>query len=80
MVTIFNAKNLEKMPRKKNVVNVVCALHVVRARAALVTTKLGIILSFFFFFLSLHILFFQKGFTYDFEFLYAYLSNKNNKC
>ena len=45
--------------------NVVRALHVMRARADIVATKLGIILSFFFvFFLSsMHLPFSQKGFA-----------------
>ena len=48
----------------------------VRARADVVATKLGIILlpSFF-----LPRTFLQDGFTYDFEFLLAFLSNKKNK-
>ena len=45
--------------------------NVVRARADVVATKLGIILSFFLLFLSFHILFSQKGFTYDFEFFWG---------
>ena len=48
--------------------------HIVRARADVVATKLGIILPSSFF-LSFHILFSQKGFTYDFEFLHAFLGN-----
>ena len=32
-----------------------------------------------FFFFSFHILFSQKGFAYDFEFLHAFLSNKKDK-
>ena len=41
-------------------------------------TKLGIflLLPSFFLLLSFHLLFSQKGFTYDFEFLHAFLSNK----
>ena len=50
--------------------------NVVRARAEVVATKLGIILSFFFF---QYILFSHNGFTYEFEFLHAFLSNKKNK-
>ena len=48
--------------------------NIVRELADVVATKLGIILS-----SSMHILFSQKGFTYDFEFLHAFLSNKKNK-
>ena len=44
--------------------------HVVRARADVVATKLGIIFSFFFFPIT---------FGYDFEFLHAFLSIKKNK-
>ena len=47
---------------------------VVRALVDVVATKLGIILL-----SSMHVLFSQKGFTYDFEFLHAFLSNKKNK-
>ena len=50
--------------------NVVCAL------ADIVAAKLGIILLLFSFFLSFHVLFSQKGFVNDFEFLHAFLSNK----
>ena len=49
--------------------------HVVCARADLVATKLGIILLL----PSFHKLFSQKGFTYDFEFLHEFLSNKKIK-
>ena len=42
--------------------------NIVRELADVVATKLGIILS-----SSMHILFSQKGFTYDFEFLHAFL-------
>ena len=49
--------------------------HVVRARADVVATKLGIILSSFFSF-SMHVLYFQKGFANDLEFLHAFLSKK----
>ena len=45
-----------------------------RVRADVVATKLGIILSF-----SFHLLLSQKGFTYDFEFLHAFLTNNKNK-
>ena len=48
--------------------DVVCAL------ADIVATKLGIILL-----LSVQLLFSQKGFAYDFEFLHVFLSNKKNK-
>ena len=34
---------------------------------------------FFLFLSSMHILFSQKGFAYDFEFLYAFLSKKKEK-
>ena len=51
--------------------------NVVRALADVEATKLAIILSFFLF--SFHLLFSQKGFAYDFEFLHAFLSNKENK-
>ena len=48
-----------------------------RARADVVATKLGIILLLLpYFFLSFHVLFSQKGFAYDLEFLHAFLSNK----
>ena len=50
---------------------VVCAL------ADVVATKLGIILNSSF---SAQILFSQKGFAYDFEFVHAFLSNKQKKC
>ena len=53
--------------------NVVRA-NVVRARADIAANKLGIILS-----SSMHLLFSQKGFASDFEFLHAFLSNKKNK-
>ena len=46
--------------------------HVVHARADIVATKIY----FSFFFSSMHILFSQKGFTYDFGFLLAFLNNK----
>ena len=49
-------------------------MHVVHVRADIVATKLGIILLLFF--SSFHVLFSQKGFTYEFEFLHAFLSNK----
>ena len=42
--------------------------NVVRSLADVVATKLAIILS-----SSIHLLFFQKGFAYDFEFCYAFL-------
>ena len=47
--------------------------NVVRALAYIVATKLGIILLFF------DLLFSQKGFAYNFEFLHAFLSKKKNK-
>ena len=49
--------------------------HVVRARADVVATKLGILLlpSFFLLLLSFHVLFSQKGFTYEFEFLQTFI-------
>ena len=53
--------------------------HVVHTREDIVAIKIIHYSSFFFFFLSFHILFSQKGFTYDFEFLDAFLSNKKNK-
>ena len=55
-----------------------CALkHVVRAMATQMPLNLALFfLSFFF--LSFHILFSQRGFTYDFEFLHGFLSNKKN--
>ena len=55
-------------------------MHIVRARADIVATKLGVILSFFLP-SSMHILFSHNGFTYDFEFLHANnkkFSNKKN--
>ena len=51
-------------------------MNVVRALADVVATKLGIIL---FLLSSFHLLFSQKGFAYEFEFLHAFLSNKKNK-
>ena len=40
-------------------------------------TKVGIIIfSLFFFLFSFHVLFSQKRFAYDFEFLHTFLSNK----
>ena len=45
--------------------------NVVRALADVVATKLGIILSF-------HLLFSQKGLSYYFEFVHAFLSNNKN--
>ena len=50
-------------------------MNVVRALADVVATKLCIILLSF----SFRLLFSQKEFAYDFEFLYAFLSNKRNK-
>ena len=55
-------------------VNEVHAHARMRARADIVATKLGIILLLFSF--SFHLLFSQKGFAYDFDFLHAFLSNK----
>ena len=52
---------------RKLVLTFCVGTHVVRTRADVVATKL------FFLFLSFHILFSQKGFTYDFEFLHALL-------
>ena len=44
--------------------NIVCALHVMRARADIVATKLGIILSsYFLLLLSMHVIFSQKRFA-----------------
>ena len=54
-------------------------MNVVRALVDVVATKLCIILSFFLLSFSFRILFSQKGFAYDFEFLHAFLSNKKNK-
>ena len=53
----------------------------VRALADVMVTKLGIISLFFFFpsFYSFHILFSQKEFAYNSEFLHVFLSNKKNK-
>ena len=48
-----------------------------RALVDVVATKLGIILLLLLF--SFHLLFSQKGFAYDFEFLHAFLINKKNK-
>ena len=60
----------------KTLVRMECVrTHVVSARADVVDTKIGIIPSFFLF--SFHVLFSQKGFAYDFEFLHTFLSNKN---
>ena len=64
-------KNVYKLVRTQCVLT-----HGFRARADVVATKLGIISLLYF---SFHILFSQKGFTYDFEFLYAFLSNTKNK-
>ena len=49
-----------------------------RARVDIVATKLGTLhlLPSFFLLLFFHLLFSQKGFAYDFEFLHAFLSNK----
>ena len=49
---------------------------VVSVQSDVVATKLGII---FIFISSCHLLFSRKGFSYDFEFLHAFLSNKKNK-
>ena len=46
-------------------------MNVLRVPADVVATKLGIILL-----LSFHLLFSQKGFAYDFEFLLAFISIK----
>ena len=48
--------------------------NIVRVLADVVATKLGIIIYF-----SFHVLFSQKGFAYDFEFLHDFLSNKENE-
>ena len=45
-------------------------MDLVRALADVVATKLGFFLLLF---LSFHLLFSQKGFAYDFEFLHAFL-------
>ena len=52
--------------------------NVVRALVDEVATKLGIILLFLSFSFSFHLLFSEKGFAYNFEFLHAFLSNKKN--
>ena len=66
--------------REKNESLICVCTNGFRAGVDVVATKVGIILSssyFFFFFLSsMHLLFSQKGFTYEFEFLHAFLSNK----
>jgi len=51
-------------------------VNVVRARADVVATKLGIIVPSSSF---LPCTFYQKGLTYDFEFVHAFLGNKKNK-
>ena len=56
-------------------------MHIVCARAEVVATKLGIILLLLpYFFLSFHVLFSHKGFTYDFEFLHDFLSNNKKRA
>ena len=49
--------------------------NVVRALVDVVASKLGFIFLLSF---SMHLLFPQNGFVYDFEFVHAFLSNKKN--
>ena len=78
----MNSWSLARLEGYRNLlVRADCVLtNVVRVLVDVVFTKLGIILlSIFLRSFSFHILFSQKGFVYDFEFLHAFLINKKNK-
>ena len=65
LVKLLTLTGLKFALAKKYLVRTKCVrTHIVRVRADVVASKLGIILPFFFFF---HILFSQKGFAYEVE-------------